>query len=78
MRGTGEKMENKEDNEYNKMTYELAEKIFDLINGNNIFITISALMVVVEELIGQIEDNDDRNWMAVEAIKHLNQVRFIG
>jgi len=75
MRGTGEKMENKEDNEYNKMTYELAEKIFDLINGNNIFITISALMVVVEELISQINDKDDRNWMAVEAIKHLNQVR---
>jgi len=75
MRGTGEKMENKEDNEYNKMTYELAEKIFDLINGNNIFITISALMVVVEELIGQIKDEDDRNWMAVEAIKRLNQER---
>ena len=74
MRGTGEKMENKEDNEYNKMTYELAEKIFDLINGNNIFITISALMVVVEELISQIKDEDDRNWMAVEAIKRLNQV----
>jgi CRISPR/Cas system CSM-associated protein Csm2 small subunit len=69
------KMENKEDEEYKKMTYELAEKIFDLINGNNIFIAISALMVVVEELIGQIDDDDDRNWMAVEAIKHLNQER---
>jgi len=66
-------MENKEDEEYKKMTYELVEKIFDLINGNNIFITISALMVVVEELISQINDKDDRNWMAVEAIKRLNQ-----
>jgi hypothetical protein len=75
MRGTGEKMENKEDEEYKNMTYELVEKIFDLIHGNNIFITISALMVVVEELIGQIDDNDDRNWMTVEAIKRLNQVR---
>ena len=65
--------ENKEDEEYKKMTYELVEKIFDLINGNNIFITISALMVVVEELISQINDKDDRNWMAVEAIKRLNQ-----
>jgi len=68
-------MENKEDEEYKNMTYELVEKIFDLIQGNNIFITISALMVVVEELIGQIDDDDDRNWMAVEAIKRLNQER---
>jgi len=61
--------------EFKDKAHSLIEKIYNIINGNDIFITISALMVAVEEAISQIEDKDIRNRVVDMAIKQLEEER---
>jgi len=74
-----EKIEDKTEkiykSEFKDKTHNLIEKIYDVINGNDLFITISALMIAVEEAISQIDDKDTRNKAVDEAIKQLDEER---
>ena len=73
------KMEDKTEKVYNSefkdKAHRLIKKIYKLIDRKDTFITISALMFVVEEAISQIDDKDIRNKVVDEAIKQLDEER---
>ena len=68
-------MEKIYNSEFKEKSHRLIEKIYEIINGSDIFITISALMIAVEEAISQIDNKDIRNKIIDEAIKQLDEER---
>jgi transketolase C-terminal domain/subunit len=72
---TEDKTEKVYNSEFKEKTHSLIEKIYTVIDGNDIFLIISALMIAVEEAISQIDDKDIRNRVVDEAIKQLDEER---
>jgi len=72
---TEDKTEKVYNSEFKEKTHSLIEKIYEVINGNDIFLTISALMIAVEEAISQIDDKDIRSRVVDEAKKQLDEER---
>jgi hypothetical protein len=75
------KMENEKEtekvynSEFKEKAHRLIGNIYKVINGIDIFLVISTLMISVEEAISQIDDKDIRNKIVDEAIKQLNEER---
>jgi len=75
MKTENKKTEKVYDSEFKEKSHRLIEKIYEVIDGNDIFLIISALMIAVEEAISQIDDKDIRSRIVDEAKKQLDEER---